>query len=78
MTEEQQRFALVRAPGSSARNERGTLGVQNFKRIGQRVWPKEYRPVTQDRASGAAGNDFGRATSSKDSRGDRSHDGGQR
>jgi hypothetical protein len=27
-------------PGSKARNERGSMAVEQFKRIGKRVWPK--------------------------------------
>ena len=31
--------AAIEAPGSKARNERGTLAVSKFKSIGRRVWP---------------------------------------
>jgi hypothetical protein len=30
----------ITAPGSRARNERGSLPVSKFKKIGQKVWPK--------------------------------------
>jgi hypothetical protein len=53
--------ALAR-PGSVARNERGALGVQAFKRIGHLVWPEEIPKMPQDQATGAAGNAFGRTT----------------
>jgi hypothetical protein len=50
--------ALLR-PGSAARNQRGALGVNAFKRIARQVWPSEVVLRTQDRVSGAAGNKFG-------------------
>ncbi len=56
--------ALLR-PGSVARNERGALSVQAFKRIGRRLWPEGESDVPQDRESGAAGNDFGHQTAPK-------------
>ena len=28
-------------PGSKARNERGSLAISQFKRIGSRIWPTE-------------------------------------
>jgi len=31
--------AALLAPGSKARNERGSLAVSKFKRIGRKVWP---------------------------------------
>lgn len=43
---EAQRAAVVRAiraPGSRARNERGALGVNKFKQIGKRRWPRAHR-----------------------------------
>jgi hypothetical protein len=54
-------LALAR-PGSRARNERGALSVQEFKRLSRRIWPKETMQLSQDRTTGAAGNDFGRTT----------------
>lgn len=33
--------AAITAPGSKARNERGALAVQHFKRIGRSVWRRE-------------------------------------
>lgn len=30
----------IATPGSKARNERGALAVSNFKKIGQKIWPK--------------------------------------
>jgi hypothetical protein len=33
-------IAALTAPGSKARNERGTLAVSKFKAIGQRVWQR--------------------------------------
>jgi hypothetical protein len=33
--------AALSAPGSRARNERGALGVNKFKQIGHRVWPRK-------------------------------------
>lgn len=56
--------ALLR-PGSAARNERGALGVNAFKRIATQVWPTEQTPRAQDRNSGAAGNDFGHTVAPK-------------
>jgi len=43
---EAERDAIVAAltvPGSRARNERGALGVEKFKRIGTRRWPSAAR-----------------------------------
>ena len=43
---EADRVAIIRAlraPGSKARNERGSLAVSKFKALGQQVWPS--RPV---------------------------------
>lgn len=31
--------ARIRAPGSKARNERGALGIAQFRSIAERVWP---------------------------------------
>jgi hypothetical protein len=31
--------AAIRAPGSRARNERGSLSVSKFKSLARRVWP---------------------------------------
>jgi hypothetical protein len=56
--------ALLR-PGSAARNERGALGVNAFKRIAAQVWPTEPVPRSQDRQSGAAGNQFGHTIAPK-------------
>ena len=41
---EAERSAVVEAltaPGSKARNRRGSLAVSKFKQIGKRVWPKQ-------------------------------------
>jgi hypothetical protein len=32
--------AALQAPGSRARNERGTLGVSKFKSIGHKIWAR--------------------------------------
>jgi hypothetical protein len=34
-------IAALQAPGSKARNERGSLGVAKFKSIGRRIWARE-------------------------------------
>lgn len=36
-------LAALRRPGSKARNERGQMHIQLFKRIGRRVWPHLVR-----------------------------------
>ena len=43
---EAERSAVVEAltaPGSKARNRRGSLAVSKFKQIGKRVWPSNHR-----------------------------------
>mgnify|MGYP006289342749 CR=1 FL=1 len=37
--------AALKEPGSKARNQRGALGVNKFKRIGRCVWRREPSPV---------------------------------
>ncbi len=37
--------ARLRAPGSKARNERGSMGVSQFKSIAEKVWPNQA-PLT--------------------------------
>jgi len=32
--------AALKAPGSKARNERGALGINKFKKIGRQIWPQ--------------------------------------
>ena len=36
------------APGSKARNERGSLAVSKFKQIGHQVWPEQSKDGTQE------------------------------
>lgn len=37
--------ARIRAPGSKARNERGSLGISQFKSIAERVWARADSPA---------------------------------
>ncbi len=62
--------AELRRPGSKARTERSALGVAVFKRIGRQLWPVGGsrivdRAMTQDRETGATGNEFGHATAQR-------------
>jgi hypothetical protein len=37
--------ARLAEPGSKARNERGSLGVSEFKRLARKIWPEEAARV---------------------------------
>lgn len=47
--------AALSAPGSKARNERGSLGVSKFKAISQQIWPTATSTWGRPQESGSRG-----------------------